>query len=148
MNGRTASLAQGLYLPAKRHGDLIFVSGQTPRKNGVLLHAGNVMLDAPDEIYRALVELAADNALQAAGTQLAIGERIASALSLTVYVNAPAGYTRHSHLADFASRHIENRIGDGGVASRAAIGVLSLPGGAVVEIALIAVAAPVQVQNC
>jgi enamine deaminase RidA (YjgF/YER057c/UK114 family) len=143
MNGRAAPPAQGLYVPAKRHGDLIFVSGQTPRKNGELLHAGQVTLDAPDETYRAPVELAAENALQAAGAQLAMGERVASALSLTVYVNAPAGYTRHSHLADFASRHIEDRIGEGGVASRTAIGVASLPGGAVVEIALIAVAAPV-----
>jgi enamine deaminase RidA (YjgF/YER057c/UK114 family) len=132
-----------LYVPAKRHGDLIFVSGQTPRKNGELLHAGQVTLDAPDETCRAPVELAAENALQAAGAQLAMGERVASALSLTVYVNAPAGYTRHSHLADFASRHIEDRIGEGGVASRTAIGAASLPGGAVVEIALIAVAAPV-----
>lgn len=64
-----------------------------------------------------------------------MGERVASALSLTDYMNAPAGYTCHSHLADFASRHIEDRIGEGGVASRTAIGVASLPGGAVVEIA-------------
>jgi enamine deaminase RidA (YjgF/YER057c/UK114 family) len=148
MIGRATPPAQGLYVPAKRHGDLIFVSGQTPRKNGELLHAGQVTLDAPDETYRAPVELAAENALQAAGAQLATGERVAAALSLTVYVNAPAGYARHSHLADFASRLIEDRIGEGGVASRAAIGVASLPGDAVVEIALIAVAAPVQAQHC
>jgi enamine deaminase RidA (YjgF/YER057c/UK114 family) len=147
MNGRVAPPPQGLYVPAKRHGDLIFVSGQTPRKNGKLLHAYQVALDAPDETYRAAVELAAaDNALQAAGAQLAVGERIASALSLTVYVNAPAGYTRHAHLADFASRHIEIHLGEEGIASRAAIGVASLPGGAVVEVALVAVAAAVQAQ--
>jgi enamine deaminase RidA (YjgF/YER057c/UK114 family) len=84
MNSRTAPPPQGLYVPAKRHGDLIFVLGMTPRKNGELLHVGQVALDAPDETYRAAVELAAENALQAAGAQLAAGEKIASALSLTV----------------------------------------------------------------
>jgi hypothetical protein len=105
-----------------------------------------VALDAPDETYRAAVELAAENALQAAGAQqLAAGEQIASARSLTVYVNAPAAYTRHSHLADFASRRIESHTGEGSFASRTAIGVASLPGGALVEVALVAVAAAVQV---
>jgi enamine deaminase RidA (YjgF/YER057c/UK114 family) len=145
MNSRTAPPPQGLYAPAKRHGDLIFVSGMTPRKHGELLHVGQVALDAPDETYRAAVELAAENALQAAGAQLAAGEQIASGRSLTVYVNAPAAYTRHSHLADFASRRIESHTGEGSFASRTAIGVASLPGGALVEVALVAVAAAVQV---
>jgi enamine deaminase RidA (YjgF/YER057c/UK114 family) len=54
-------------------------------------------------------------------------------------VNAPSGYTRHSQIADLASRHIEQRIVGGGLPARVAIGVASLPGDASVEISLTAV---------
>ncbi|NUB28135.1 RidA family protein [Azospirillum brasilense] len=144
MNDNASPPPQGHYVPAKRHGDMVFVSGMTPRKNGKLLHAGQVVWDTPVETYRHAVELATENALQAAAAQLAIGERIVSVLNLTVYVNAPTGYTCHSQIADFASHCIESHAVEGGVPSRTAIGVSSLPGGAVVEVALIAVAGPAQ----
>jgi enamine deaminase RidA (YjgF/YER057c/UK114 family) len=129
---------QGLYVPARRHNDLVFVSGMTPRRNGVLLHAGQVAADAPAELYEEAVRLATGNALQAAEAQLRSGERIASVLSLTVYVNALPGFTRHSQIADIASRHIQDCI-HAALPSRAAIGVASLPGNAVVEISMITI---------
>ncbi|MFG1463757.1 RidA family protein [Xanthobacter sp. DSM 24535] len=128
---------QGHYVPARRHNDLVFVSGMTPRRNGVLLYTGQVAADAPAEMYEDAVQLATHNALQAAEGQLQNGERIASVLSLTVFVNAPTGYTRHSQIADIASRHIQGCYG-AALPSRAAIGVASLPGNAVVEVSLIA----------
>lgn len=132
---------QGHYVPARRHADLIFVSGMTPRRDGVLLQTGPVAHAAPAESYRAAVELATANALHAAEAQLAVGEHMAGVISLTVYVNAPAGYVRHSQIADMASHLIAARYG-GALPSRTAIGVASLPGDAVVEIAMVAHAAP------
>ena len=38
---------QGNYLAAKRHGNLIFTSGMTPRENGTLLFSGPVRADEP-----------------------------------------------------------------------------------------------------
>lgn len=139
MNNQTSIPPQGHYVPARRHGDLVYVSGMTPRQNGTLLHKGQVELDAPLETYREAVELATENAIQAAATQLELNEQIISVLSLTVYVNAPSGYTRHSQIADLASLHIEQRIVGDGLPARVAIGVASLPGDASVEISLIAV---------
>lgn len=139
MNHPLTPPPQGHYTPAKRHGDLIFVSGMTPRANGELLHAGQVELEAPVETYRAAVELAASNALTAAKSQLASDEQIDAVLSLTVYVNASTGYTLHSKIADFASQYLEEHT-KGGVPSRAAVGVSSLPGGATVELSIIAAA--------
>lgn len=132
---------QGRYVAARRHRDLIFVSGMTPRRNGNLVHVGQVEPGAVIESYRAPVELATQNALQAAEATLGDGERIASALSLTVYINAPAGYAHHAKIADFASRHLESCLPESPLPARAAIGVASLPGDAVVEVALVAVAA-------
>lgn len=133
----SAPQPQGLYVPAKRHRDMIFVSGMTPRENGKLLHVGQVVPEAPVETYRRAMELATKNALTAVKSQLVSGEQMLSVLSLTVYINAPAGYTLHSKIADFASRFMEEHTNDG-VSSRAAIGVNSLPGDATFEVSIIA----------
>lgn len=102
---------------------------------------GQVAPGAVIESYRAVVELATQNALQAAEATLGDGERIASALSLTVYINAAAGYLHHVQIADFASGHLESCLPESPLPARAAVGVASLPGDAVVEVALVAVAA-------
>jgi enamine deaminase RidA (YjgF/YER057c/UK114 family) len=130
---------QGDYIPAKRHGGLIFTSGMTPRRNGELMFIGPVRCDAPIEDYRDAVVLACGNALAAARGLLGEGERIAAILSLTVYIAAEPGFTAHSRLADFASQHLRSELGSEGGGSRAAVGVATLPGNAPVEIQLIAV---------
>jgi enamine deaminase RidA (YjgF/YER057c/UK114 family) len=129
---------QGNYIPAKRHGGLIFTSGMTPRRNGELMFTGPVCCDVPIEDYRDAVVLACSNALAAARGLLSEGERIAGILSLTVYIAAEADFTAHSRLADFASQHLWSELGSEGVGSRAAVGVATLPDNAPVEIQLIA----------
>jgi enamine deaminase RidA (YjgF/YER057c/UK114 family) len=127
---------QGLYLPAKRHGDLIFVSGMTPRQEGVLMFTGKVDAASDMDRLRAATELATQNSLSAARAQLEPGEALAGPISLTVYVNADPSYTAHSKVADFASAHLSSQF-EGDIPSRAAIGVASLPGDAPVEISAI-----------
>lgn len=131
-------IPQGNYLPAKRHGNLIVTSGMTPRREGVLIATGNIRAETPLEDYREPVELACENALTAAQAQLAEGERIATILSLTVFIAAEPGFTAHAKLADFASDYLRDRIGPNGIGARAAIGVATLPGDAPVEIQLTA----------
>lgn len=131
---------QGDYVPARRHGALIFTSGMTPRQDGVLLHHGPVRADGQVEEYRDAVQLACGNALAAARGMLAPGESLAAILSLTVYVAAEPGFTAHSRIADLASAYLREELGDAGIGSRAAVGVASLPGNAPVEIQLVAAA--------
>ncbi|WKL39066.1 RidA family protein (plasmid) [Sinorhizobium meliloti] len=126
MTDRNAPQPQGQYVPAKRHGDLIFVSGMTSRENGKLLFMGQVELDTPVEAYRIAVELAAENSLTAAKSQLIAGEQLA-VLSLTVYVNAPVGYTRHSRIADLASRFMEEHTGGWGYQAGLQSGLVRCP---------------------
>ncbi|MDY3907015.1 MAG: RidA family protein [Lawsonibacter sp.] len=135
-------IPQGKYKPAVRHGDLIFTAGMTPRKDGVLLMSGRVSSDQPVEFYRDAIRQAAANALTAARNCLAEGERIAQILSLTVYVNAAPDYTTHAKIGDVASEYLFEQLGDAGIGPRAAIGVATLPGGAPVEIQLVAAAQP------
>ncbi len=139
--GPALPVPQGLYRPATRAGGLIFTAGMTPRRDGAMLVTGPVGRDDPPEAWRAAVELAAANALAAAASQLAEGERIAAVPSLTVFIAAETGFTAHARLADFASALLREELGEAGIGSRAAVGVATLPGNAPVEIQLVAVVA-------
>ena len=56
---------------------------------------------------------------------------------MTVIVNAPAGYTLHTKIADFASEYLVEALGGRGVGARTAVGASSLPGDAPLEINLV-----------
>lgn len=110
----------------------------TPRNNGVLIQSGKVSTKEPIENYKEAVRQAVANALAAAQNTLSEQEQLKQILSLTVYIQAEEGFQAHSSIADFASEYLFETLGDAGIGSRAAIGVSSLPGGAPVEIQLIA----------
>lgn len=129
-------LPQGGYVPAVAHAGLVVTAGMTPRINGVLHHQGQVGDDLTVEAAREAAAIAAGNALAAAVAALAPGERLHRCLRLTVYVNAAAGFSGHTAVADGASARLRELLGDRGAAARTAVGVTSLPGGACVELEL------------
>ncbi len=136
----TGPVAQGRYVLATRHGELISSAGMTPRRDGVLILTGAIQADRPLADYAKAVTLATANALTALRGRLVAGERIARVLNLTVYIAAGPGFAAHSQLADFASDHLFAVLGEAGIGSRTAVGVASLPGDAPVEIQILAVA--------
>lgn len=131
-------IPQGKYVTATRHGDIVYTSGMTPRKNGVLILEGKISSSESLDTYRESVRLATANALTAAQNLLAGQEHLEKVISLTVFIAADESFQAHSRLADFASEYLHQVIGDAGVGSRTAIGVGSLPGNAPVEIQLVA----------
>jgi enamine deaminase RidA (YjgF/YER057c/UK114 family) len=136
--GNNNPVPQGNYVPATRFGNLVYTAGMTPRDKGILIHRGKVHADQPADTYKAAVRQAAANALTAARNLLAAEEGIEGIISLTVYLNAEDTFEAHSALADFASQYLYEQLGSAGIGSRAAVGVASLPGGAPVEIQLVA----------
>ena len=134
----TQPVPQGDYRPAARHGDLIFSSGMTPRRGGVLVHKGRMRAADPVEAHQDAVVLATLNALTAAQGCLAEGERIAVVVQLTVFLNSEPEFSVHSKVADFASATLIAQLGPDCIGSRAAIGVASLPAEAPVEITMVA----------
>lgn len=133
-------IPQGKYIPANRYGNLIFTAGMTPRDNGVLIRTGKVKLEDDIDGYRDAVRQAAKNTLTAAQNTLEEDEVIAKILSITVFVNAEEGYTKHAKFADHASDYFCEILGTAGVGCRASVGVASLPGDAPCEIQIIAAA--------
>ena len=129
---------QGKYLPAVRHADLIYTSGMTPRKAGILLHSGRIRTKDSIEAHKEAVRLATKNAFSAAQACLRQGEKISLILQLTAYLNAEQGFTDHAKIADYASDFLIECLGENGMGSRVAIGVASLPSDAPIEVALVA----------
>lgn len=132
-------LPQGNYVPASRFENIIYTAGMTPRVNGELIQTGKVLTTEPVATYKEAVHQAISNALIAAKNTLHEQEELVQILSLTVYVNAESNFEAHSKLADFASDYLFEQLGEVGIGSRAAVGVSSLPGGAPIEIQLVAV---------
>lgn len=136
MTAPGAPLPNGNYVVARRHRDVIFTSGMTPRENGVLVFTGKVMPDDPLETHKAALVLSTANAVDAARRLLDEGEHVSQVLNLNVFVAADPSFQDHSRLADFASDYLQEQFGNAGIGTRAAIGVASLPGDARVEIQL------------
>lgn len=130
-------IPQGQYLPAIRHDNLVYTSGITPRKDGKLMYSGKIQVDSPIEVYRDAVQLATKNALLAAQACVQENEKISTVLQLSVYLNTEEGFSQHAKVADYASFLLMDELGASAIGSRAAIGVVSLPSDALVEIVLV-----------
>ncbi|MCY7008170.1 RidA family protein [Fusobacterium simiae] len=127
---------QGKYVLSKRYENLIFTAGMTPRKNGELILTGK-FTDENIEQFKEAVRLAAENTLSAIQKSMKENEKIESILSMNVYINSSIEFTKHSKIADYASEYYYEKLGDLAIASRTAVGVISLPGNAPIEIQVV-----------
>lgn len=85
-----------------------------------------------------MARTAALNVLAALQAYLGDIDRVESILSLTGYVMSGPDFTEHPQVINGASDVFVQMFGDDGVHARASVGVSSLPGGAPVEISVIA----------
>ncbi len=110
-----------------------------PRVNGVLTVAGRVGESVDVAAACDAARLSALNALAAVSEAVGGLEHIESILQLRVFVRCTADFTDVSAVAEGASRALVEFLGPArGAGVRTAVGVLSLPGGAPVEVELVA----------
>ncbi|SER94873.1 Enamine deaminase RidA, house cleaning of reactive enamine intermediates, YjgF/YER057c/UK114 family [Propionibacterium cyclohexanicum] len=127
----------GSYLPARRVGDLVFVSGQLPL-NGEKLVTGLVGGPVSLESAARAARTACANAL-AAAAQVAGGvDAIKGIVRVAVFVASADGFTEQAAVANGASDLLTEVFGDAGRHVRSAVGVALLPKNACVEVELIA----------
>lgn len=123
------------YLPWVRTGELIFVSGQVPFVNGVVLHPGqlgsNVTIEQAAEAARICAINIIAHLNDATEDHL---ERIVRIVKLTGFVSATADFKDHPKVINGASDLMAQVFGDKGRHARAAVGCSSLPLGACVEV--------------
>ncbi len=122
------------YIPAKRAGSLVYVSGQIPIRAGALIATGKV----PTEVGLAqAVECARQCALNGMAVLRAeVGElsRVKSVVRLGGFVSCGPEFWDQPEIINGASELMVKVFGDAGRHARAAVGAPSLPLNAPVEI--------------
>lgn len=126
----------GAYVPVLRHGQLLFLSGQIPLRDGQVAYTGRV--GGPTgrtlEDAQAAARLCTLNALAIAADAAGGIDRIAGVVKVAVYVASNAGFTDQHKVANGASELLVDIFGEAGRHARAAVGVAELPLNATVEV--------------
>lgn len=126
--------AFGAYVPAKRVGNLVYVAGQLPMKDGRLLAAGPVPSTVSVEQAQAAARQCVVNALAAVETLPGGIDALSGVVRLGVFVQCDDGFDAQPKIANAASELLLELFGDAGRHARAAVGTNALPLNASVEI--------------
>lgn len=127
----------GSYVPARRVGNLIFVAGQLPMKDGKLMATGQVPSRCPLEDARAAARQCVINAIAAVQPLPGGVDSIVGVVRVGAFVSSDATFTEQPKVADAASELLTEIFGEPGKHARAAVGVNTLPRDASVEVEVI-----------
>jgi enamine deaminase RidA (YjgF/YER057c/UK114 family) len=126
------------YVPAVRSGNLVFISGQLPMKDGSLLATGPVPSACPMEQAVAAARQCVLNGLAVLGDQVG-GDfsRVVRVVRVGAFVQSDDGWTEQPKVANGGSELLQQLFGEAGRHARAAVGTNALPLGASVEIEMV-----------
>jgi len=124
------------YIPVRIAGNLAFVAGQIPMRDGKLIASGIVPTAVPMGIAVECARQCAINALAALKAELGDLARIKQIVRVGVFVACTPDFTDHPQIANGASELLQQVFGEPGKHARAAVGAPSLPRGAPVEVEL------------
>ncbi|MDX9912419.1 MAG: RidA family protein [Phycisphaerales bacterium] len=122
------------YVPTVRTGNLVFVSGQIPMREGTLIASGRVPRDVPPEVARECAQQCALNLLAAVKAEVGSLARVRRVVRLGVFVCCEPGFHDQPKIANGASELMLSVFGEAGRHARAAVGSIDLPLGAPVEV--------------
>jgi enamine deaminase RidA (YjgF/YER057c/UK114 family) len=122
------------YIPAKRCGTLLFVSGQLPFKEGQLMLKGPIQGPIDAATAAGAARQCAINALAVAKDALGSLDRVAGVVRVGVWVACRDDFTDQPKVANGASELLVEVFGDAGRHARAAVGTNALPLGATIEV--------------
>ena len=119
---------KGMYVPARRHGDLLHLSAHGPfGPDGGFTHHGVVGDSLTFDEGRAAAAAAALSLLASASAALGDLSAVSGVLRMTGYVNAAAGFGDHARVLDGASEVLDAAFGPEARPARSVVGVASLP---------------------
>lgn len=124
----------GAFSNVRRHGTLLYVSGQGPVLADGRLMTGKVGADVSAEEARDHARLVAINILAAVRAGLGSLDPVDGVIKLLGLVNATPDFRDHPFVIDGASQLLSEVFGESGVHARSAFGVASLPNQITVEI--------------
>ena len=128
------------YIPAKRHGDLVYTSGQLPMVQGALPAVSKVGeaegLVSPTDAKTSARQCAL-NAIAAAAAVVGGVDKLTGVLKVTGFVASVPAFTGQPGVINGASEFLGEVFGDAGVHARSAVGVPVLPLDSPVEVEVI-----------
>lgn len=124
----------GHYESAVLSGNLLYISGVTPKIDGILQYRGKVGRDlTAEEAYQG-AKMCGQIILALIQSSIGSLDRIEQMVKVTGYVACEDTFTQHPFVINGASDIFLDVLGDRGKHARCALGVVSLPGGAAVEV--------------
>lgn len=124
----------GLYRPATRVGDLLFLSGTGPVRPDGSLVTGKVGGDLDLDAGREAARLTGLQVLATLRAELGSLDRVVQVVRLFVMVNCAPGFNRTPAVADGCSALLIDVLGEPGRSARSAVGMAELPVDIAVEI--------------
>jgi enamine deaminase RidA (YjgF/YER057c/UK114 family) len=126
------------YVPFARTGNLIYVSGQLPMKDGAMVAKGPVPSQVDLDTAIAAARQAALNGIAVLADAAGGINRVKRIVRVGVFVCSDAGFMDQPKVANGASELLQQVFGEAGRHARAAVGNVALPLGACVEVELLA----------
>ena len=125
------------YVPAVRSGSYVYTSGQVPMVKGAMQVTGKVGADVDAETAKDAARTCALNALAAVRSVIGDLSAVTRVVKVVGYVASTPDFTGQPGVVNGASDLLGEVFGDAGVHARSAVGVVSLPLDAPVEVELI-----------
>lgn len=124
------------YVPAVRSGNLVFTAGQIPLVEGSLPFSGRVGDTVTPEQAQKMAQVCALNALAAITTVVEL-DTIVRIVKVVGFVASVPEFSGQPAVVNGASDLLKAVFGDAGAHARSAVGVVSLPLNAPVEVELV-----------
>jgi enamine deaminase RidA (YjgF/YER057c/UK114 family) len=117
----------GAYVEAVQSGNLLFLSGALPIKDGKPQYIGRLGKELDADAGRDALRTATLNALSAAKQHLGSLDRVRKVIRVGVYLATSGEFYNQPIVADAASELLRDVFGEGKTSVRSVIGVASLP---------------------
>ena len=127
----------GSYIPVVTTGNLAFVSGQIPMKEGKVIFEGKVPEQQSLESARDAAKICIINGLAQLKANLRSLDKITKFVRISGFVNSNPEFTEQPKVINAASDLLVEIFGDMAKHSRIAVGVASLPLNSTVEIDMV-----------
>lgn len=133
----TPAVPVAAYIPTRLVGNLLYISGQIPSRDGAMVALGPVPSVVSIEQAQNAAGQCVLNGLAAAKAALGSLDRIVAVVRVGVFVQSDAGFTDHPKVANGASELLVKVFGEAGRHTRAAVGCNTLPLNAAVEVEML-----------
>ena len=130
------------YVPAVRVGDLLFLSGVLPSRDGQLIVTGKLGESLTVEQGMEAARVAVLNGLSIIRSQAGSLDRVKQIVKMVGYIASAPGFTDQPQVLNGASDLLVSVFGEAGRHARVAVGAAELPRQAPVEIELIVQVVP------